>query len=262
MYCLSDKQIEYIFNEIRRNKIEMKDLQLNLLDHICCIIEQNLKDENDFEYFCEKTLKQFYKNELREIEEETIQLLIFKNYYIMKKVMIITGTLSAAAFIAGSLFKIMHLQLAAPLLFLAILIISFVFLPILFVVKTREINANRDKLIIALATIVGILYCLSMLSLVMHWTIKGPIWLVTLAIAFFVFIPAYFFTGIRKPETKVNTIVSTILLVAVTGIQFTLTDLRGKNSDQTSVSVKNVELVKETQSRMNELIQVDLKTIK
>lgn len=242
MYCLSDKQIEYIFNEIRRNEIEMKDLQLNLLDHICCIIEQNLKDENDFEYFCEKTIKQFYKNELREIEEETIQLLIFKNYYIMKKVMIITGTLSAAAFIAGSLFKIMHLQLAAPLLFLAILIISFVFLPILFVVKTREINANRDKLIIALATIVGILYCLSMFSLVRHWEIKGTIWLITLAITFFVFIPTYFFTGIRKSETRANTIVATILLIAVTGIQFTLTDLRGKTTDQISASIRNKQL--------------------
>ncbi len=246
MYCLSDKQIEYILNEIKCNKVEMEDLQLNLLDHICCIIEENLKDEDDFESFCEKTIKQFYKRQLREIEEETIQLLIFKNYYVMKKVMIFTGTLSVAAFIAGSLFKIIHWPLAAPLLFFAFINISFVFLPLLFIVKTREINANRDKLIIALGTIVGMLYCLSMLSLVMHWPMKGPVWLVTLAITFFVFIPTYFFTGIRKPETRINTIVSSILLVAVTGIQFTLTDLRGKNTDQTSASVKNVELVKET----------------
>jgi len=246
MYNLSNKQIEYIFNEIKRNKIQIEDLQLNLLDHICCIVEQNLKEGDDFESLCAKTIKQFYKNELREIEEETIQLLIFKNYYAMKKVMIISGTLSAAAFIAGSLFKIIHLQLAAPVLFLAIINISFVFLPLLFIVKIREIKANRDKLIIALGTIVGILYCLSMFSLVRHWEIKGTIWLITLAITFFVFIPTYFFTGIRKSETRANTIVATILLIAVTGIQFTLTDLRGKNTDQTSASVKNVELVKET----------------
>ncbi len=85
MYCLSGKQIEFILNEIKRNKIEMKDLQLNLLDHICCIIEQDLREGDDFESFCKKTIRQFYKNELREIEEETIQLLIFKNYYTMKK---------------------------------------------------------------------------------------------------------------------------------------------------------------------------------
>jgi hypothetical protein len=168
MYCLSGKQIEFILNEIKRNKIEMEDLQLNLLDHICCIIEQDLREGDDFESFCKKTIRQFYKNELREIEEETIQLLIFKNYYTMKKVMLISGTLSVAAFITGSICKILHLQLAAPLLFLAIINFSLVFLPLLFIVKIREIKANRDKLIIAFGTIVGILYCLSMLSLVMH----------------------------------------------------------------------------------------------
>ena len=44
MYYLSDQQIEYILNDIRRNGVEMEDLQLNLLDHICCIIEQNLEE--------------------------------------------------------------------------------------------------------------------------------------------------------------------------------------------------------------------------
>ncbi|MEJ7827491.1 MAG: hypothetical protein WKF91_04830 [Segetibacter sp.] len=262
MYCLTNREIEYIFNEIKSNGIEIEDLQLNLLDHICCLIEQNLRDGDDFESFCKKTLRQFYKNELLEIEEETIQLLIFKNYYVMKKVMIISGTLSVAAFITGSICKILHLQLAAPLLFLAIINFSLVFLPLLLIVKIREINASRDKLIIALGTIVGILYCLSMLSLVMHWTMKGPIWLITLAIAFFIFIPAYFFTGIRKPQTKGNTIIASILMVAVTGIQFTLTDLKGKTSDQTSATPGNEALVEKSQPKIKITIPANWKTIK
>jgi hypothetical protein len=196
------------------------------------------------------------------IEEETMQLLIFKNNYVMKKVMIISGTLSVAAFIMGSIFKIMHWPLAAPLLFFAIINICLVFLPLLSIVKIREINADRDRLIIALGTIVGILYCLSMLSLVMHWSIKGPIWLVTLAITFFVFIPAYFFTGIRMPERRINTIIFSILLVAVTGIQFTLTDLSRKNTDQTSTLVKNEKLDNKTQAKIKNVVHVNLETIK
>ncbi len=196
------------------------------------------------------------------IEEETMQLLIFKNNYVMKKVMIISGTLSVAAFIMGSIFKIMHWPLAAPLLFFAIINICLVFLPLLSIVKIREINADRDRLIIALGTIVGILYCLSMLSLVMHWSMKGPIWLVTLAITFFVFIPAYFFTGIRMPERRINTIIFSILLVAVTGIQFTLTDLSRKNTDQTSTLVKNEKLDNKTQAKIKNVVHVNLETIK
>jgi hypothetical protein len=180
----------------------------------------------------------------------------------MKKVMLISGTLSVAAFITGSICKILHLQLAAPLLFLAIINFSLVFLPTLFIIKTREIHTNREKLIIGLGTIVGILYCLSMLSLVMHWQVKGLIWLITLAIAFFVFIPAYFFTGIRNPQTKANTIVASILMVAVTGIQFTLTDLRGKAANQTSAGIQSEALLRKWQPKINNTMQVNLETIK
>jgi hypothetical protein len=90
MYCITDEQIEYILNDIRRNGVEMEDLQLNLLDHICCIMEQELKETDDFEQFYLKTVRRFYNTELREIEEETINLLTFKNYYAMKKTMIVS----------------------------------------------------------------------------------------------------------------------------------------------------------------------------
>ena len=98
----------------------MEDLQLNLLDHICCIIEQNLKDGDDFESFYQKTIKQFYKKQLWEIEEETITLLIFKNYYAMKKSMIVSGVISVAALVCGPLFKTMHWPGANALLLLGI----------------------------------------------------------------------------------------------------------------------------------------------
>ena len=59
MYCITDEQIDYILNDIRRNGVETEDLQLNLLDHICCIIEQNLDEYDDFESFYQQIIKQF-----------------------------------------------------------------------------------------------------------------------------------------------------------------------------------------------------------
>ncbi len=231
MYCISDEQIEYILNDIRRNGVETEDLQLNLLDHICCIIEQNLEDKDGFEDFYKETIRRFYKKELREIEEETINLLTFKNYYAMKKVMIACGAVSVAAFIFGSFFKIMHWPGAGPLLFFAILLVSLVFLPLLFILKIKEVSATRDRVILAIGTLAGIMYFLSMLLQVMHLPGRRELWLVTLAISFFVFIPIYFFTGFRKPETRVNTIVSTILLVSAIGVQFTMTAIRPPQKD-------------------------------
>ena len=106
MFVLSEQQVSFILNDIRRNGIELEELQLNLLDHICCIVENEMRSDQNFEEFYRSIIPRFFKRELREIQEETDLLLTFKNYYTMKKVMIISGTISAIAVVFGSIFKI------------------------------------------------------------------------------------------------------------------------------------------------------------
>lgn len=226
MYSLSDEQIDYILSDIRRNGVETEDLQFNLLDHICCIIEQNLEATGDFEDFYRQTIKQFYKTELREIEEETTLLLTFKNYYAMKKTMIASGAFSAITFVLGSFFKAMYWPGASVLLVLGIGSFSLVFLPLLFLLKTKETSGQRDKVLLFVGTITSILYSLSVLFQVQHWNGAKMMWLATLAISAFILIPMFFWGGIRRPETRVNTFISSLLLLGFVGLQFTLTGLR------------------------------------
>ena len=94
MYRVSDEQIDFILNDIRRRGVEIEDLQNNLLDHICCVLERDCKETDDFEIIYQQTLKQFFKHELWEIEEETIYLLRFKHYYKMKRLLYILLFLS------------------------------------------------------------------------------------------------------------------------------------------------------------------------
>ena len=61
MYCLSEKQIDFILNDIRARGVEMESLQLNLHDHICCIIEQNLEEMETSRASIKKPLKHFIK---------------------------------------------------------------------------------------------------------------------------------------------------------------------------------------------------------
>lgn len=226
MYRLTDDQVQYILDDIKSNGIEMEDLQLNLLDHICCIIEHELKDGEDFETFYRATKSRFYKTELKEIEEETINLLTFKNYYFMKKMMIYSGAISVTILLFGSFFKIMHWPGAGILFVLGMVAFSVLFLPMVFILKTKEMNTSRDKVVLAAATIVGILYSMSVLLIVMHWPGARVIWMSTLLVTFFILIPLYFFNGIRKPEARVNTIVTTIIIMGVLGAQFLLTPVR------------------------------------
>ncbi len=226
MYALSEEQIDFILNDIKHRGVEMEDLQLNLLDHICCVIECELEPDGNFENFYQKTIPKFFKKELKEIEEETILLLTFKNYYAMKKSMTVSGTVSVAILIMGSLFKIMHWPGAGVLLALGIIISSLVFLPLMAILKNKEISAMTDKLVLILGTLVGILFCNFVLFKVMHWPGADLLLFSSISLASFVFLPIYFFTGIRKPETKVNTITSSILLVMVIILQFTLINTR------------------------------------
>lgn len=230
MYCITDQQIEYILNDIRRNGVEMEDLQFNLLDHICCIMEQELKENDDFEQFYQQTVKRFYKHNLREIEEETINLLTFKNYYAMKKLMIVSGTFAVFAFVVGSLFKTMHWPGAGVLITLGIVAFSLMFLPLLFVIKAREVKTASDKAVIAVGSFVGILFSLAILFMVMHWPGANILLFSAIGIAAFILLPVYFFTGIRRPETKLNTIIMSIILVGVIGLQFTVVRMRPTGS--------------------------------
>ena len=222
MYCLNEKQIDFILDDIRRNGVELEDLQSNLLDHICCIIEQELEENGDFEQFYFSTIKKFYKNELREIEEETISLLTFKNYYVMKKTMLVSGVVAASFLTLGIILKFLHMPGAAAGIVLGIGGMSFVFLPLLFLLKIKEQKETKNKVLIGLGTFAGILMTLGILFKIMFWPGANMMALTSLLILLFVFLPVYFFTGFRNPETKVNTVVSSILILTGCGLFLTL----------------------------------------
>lgn len=222
MYKLSDTQIDFILNDISARGVEMEDLQHSLLDHVCCIIEQNLEENGDFEGFYHSTIKTFYKNHLWEIEEETISLLTFKNYYAMKKSMLISGTVAVSFLTIGIFFKFMHWPGANISIVLGIGLLSLVFLPLMFILKIKEKENLKDKLIIASGALSGVLITMGILFKLQHWPYANIMINTSMFVMLFLFLPFYFFSGIRKPEAKVNTIVSSIILVAICGLMLAL----------------------------------------
>jgi hypothetical protein len=251
MYTLSEQQIDFILNDIKSRGVVMEDLQLNLLDHICCIVENELNLDDDFDQFYQDIIPRFFKKELKEIEEETILLLTFKNYYTMKKIMLISGIFSVTTFLIGSFLKFMHLPGASVLLFLGIMTLSLLFLPLLFALKIKDVNTTREKVVAGIGTLSGMLVSISILFKVMHWPFANMLGGCALFVFVFIFIPLYFFSGVRNPDTKLNTIVSTILFVGASGLLFTLINTRPAQQ-QTEVKMyaylESEELLKRLQN--------------
>jgi len=70
MYQLNDNQIDLILTDLRQRGIETESMRMNLLDHICILIENHLEEDGDFVQFYTTTIRSFYKEELRELEDE------------------------------------------------------------------------------------------------------------------------------------------------------------------------------------------------
>src|SRR4051812_28569791 len=105
MYKVSDDQVDFILGEIRRHGVEIEDLQFNLLDHMCCIIENEMSETDDFDTFFDALLPRFFRSNLREVQEETTLLLTFKHFYAMKKTINISGALSVGFLLIAALLK-------------------------------------------------------------------------------------------------------------------------------------------------------------
>ena len=61
MHSLSDVEVDFIESDLKSRGIVSEDLRDNLLDHICCIIENEKREETDFYEYYDRILPRFFK---------------------------------------------------------------------------------------------------------------------------------------------------------------------------------------------------------
>ena len=67
MFKVTDEHIDFILADLKSKGIVLKDLQENIVDHVCCLIETELIENGDFETHYEKIIPQFFNQELKEL---------------------------------------------------------------------------------------------------------------------------------------------------------------------------------------------------
>jgi hypothetical protein len=145
--------------------------------------------------------------------------------------MILSGSVAAALLSCGLVFKFGHWPGAGILVVTGLLSASLIFLPLLFILKIKEKQEKRDKLLLLLGSVPSVLIGLHVMFKIMHWPFAGVIGIAAMLILMLLFLPLYFLSGIRREETKVNTIVSSILLTLGCGLVFSL--VRAPKSTET-----------------------------
>jgi hypothetical protein len=261
MYSLNDKHIDFILNDIGARGVKTEDLQYNLLDHICCIIENELEENGDFEQFYRRTISKFYKKELKELEDETQLLLTFKHYYTMKKTMIIGGFTSALLMLFGTTFKVMHWPGANIMLIIGMATLSLVFIPVMFTLKLKEKKEKRDRVVLIFGLFVSVFLLISSLFKLMHWPYGGAMGTICLATLLFLFLPVYLFTGLRNPDAKVNTIVTSILIIAGSSLLLILPN-RGPSMETLNASLNQMKNEEKAVSDLRAIFKADSSKLK
>ncbi len=218
MYKISENEVDFIINDITKRGVVTEDVRDNIVDHVCCIIENEMKMGEDFFKCYGNTIARFFRKELREIEDETRDLLTFKYYYAMKRTLKITGLMSAAFIVLGGLFKLQHWPGAGILLFSGLILFSLVFVPLNIILKYQDDKEKKNRIIMIIGFLTTIIGTLGVLFKVMHWPMANILFYGSFITFFLVFIPIYFFTRFKDPATKFNAIIHTTFMVAGCGM--------------------------------------------
>lgn len=215
MRSLTDEQIDFIADDIRIRGVFTQSLQEDLLDHICCFIEEQ-DDERPFEEVYRRALDAFGQQGLQGIQDETLFLINQPYQNAMKKFAYITGALASILLITGAFFKIMHWPGANICLIVGTVTLSMFFIPYFFYVNLKEQTEKKSKVVAGIGLTTAMLLCASTLFKMMHWP-GAMMMFVLFAGSFLVFLPVYIMNGVRNPLTKVSSISNGFLFAAIGG---------------------------------------------
>ncbi len=220
MRNLTDEQIDFIAEDIRIRGVFTQGLQENLLDHICCCIEQQ-EDERPFEEVYRQTLDAFGQSGLQGVQDETLYLINQPYFSKMKKIAYFLGTVASISLICGALFKVMHWPGANAMLIVGTLTLTFLFLPYFFYMQFKEQTEKKGKAIATIGMITAGLLCMSALFKIMHWP-GAAVMIIGFTLLFVIFLPLYMINGIRNPLTKVSSISNGFLFASIGGFMMLL----------------------------------------
>jgi len=221
--CLTVEQINIIEEEVDASGVAFSHLADDLVDHICCDVEQKIINGESFELAFEKVKEQIGIGGLKRIEEQTI-LLINQNYIVMKKSMKILAVIIVSAFCLGASFKTVHLPGASLLMLISMVLLMGGYIPLLFLSRNKEDTERKQVSINLVGYVACTLFVVDMLFILYHWpygeSVRMLFWLSAL-----MFLIVYLKNIIKKENnaekaTRVGIIVIVAVLLAFDMILF------------------------------------------
>ena len=198
---LTLNNIDQISIDVSRQEITFSHLPTDLIDHICCDVENEMSNGLSFSQAYQRVKQKMGSRRLKEIQEETLYLVDTK-YRNMKNTMKISGVAGTIILGFASLFKIQHWPGAGIMLSCGALFLAFVFLPSALSVLWKETH-NRNRLFLFISAFFsGIFFVTGSIFKIQHWPAAGIILSLAALSGLLFFIPSLTLSRINDQEHK------------------------------------------------------------
>lgn len=201
MHSLNKKQVELIISDVQNARITILHLADELIDHICCEVENQMSRGKNFDEAYDIIKQQTGIKVLQKIQENT-QYLIDINYRRMKMTMKITGTASLAILGLATVMKISHWPWSNYLLMLGFVVLALVFFPSAIYANYKEVKVKASKLLHLSILIGGILFMAGVLFKVLHLPAANSLLLLGWVFIIFIFLPILLYVKLKESNTN------------------------------------------------------------
>lgn len=211
---LTRQNIEQITNEIIKQEVSCSQLLDELIDHICCDVEDEMLHGLTFADAYNKVQLKIGPDRFSQIQKDTLYAIDHK-YRNMKNLMKISGIAGTILFGTAALFRIQHWPHAGKLMTLGGLILIFLFLPSALSVLWKETHNRKRVFVFISGFVAGASLIAGALFKAQHWPGTGYLITISFIAWVFMFLPAVLYDTLRVEESKKT---KSAIIVGVTGL--------------------------------------------
>lgn len=201
MNCLDSRHIRQIEEDVENARITINNLSQELVDHICCEVEDLMSKGRTFDEAYALIKEQTGIKVLQQIQENTLYL-TDKKYKTMKTTMKITGNVSLALIAIGTAFKIMHWPGASITLILGFFTLCFIFFPAAIYLNYNYRKEQKKPLLNISIGVGGVTFMAGVLFKLMHWPGAALLLFAGWTIILGIFLPILLLVKLKEAETR------------------------------------------------------------
>ena len=222
----------------------------DMLDHVCCMVEESMEEGSDFESSYDQVLDSIGDKRLPEIQHQTL-LNLDKKFQRMKNFTYVFGLTSAILTIIGSFFKKMHWPGAGILITVGLVLIVLVFLPLYFINSYKEQGEKKNPIYAIVGYLTLALLLAGAAFKIQHWPGAGMLIYASIGFLLVGFVPLYVVNAFqRSGSDKVKLPYIVMLLVGIACVMLMGNVNMSKHLldiylDEAVANEQRVELVKE-----------------